>query len=56
MIARSRSFAEYTPLPSGIENIKSYLRLYDEPVDLHIFVDCLIALDNMYLDQAYEKK
>lgn len=56
MIARSRRYEQGTPLALSIADIESYLELHDSPVELHVFVECVLMLDNLFLDQAYKKK
>ncbi|QOW47892.1 hypothetical protein G0028_07725 [Acinetobacter piscicola] len=56
MIARSRRYEQGTPLALGIADIESYLELHDSPVELYVFVECVLMLDNLFLDQAYKKK
>ncbi|WP_228257114.1 MULTISPECIES: hypothetical protein [Acinetobacter] len=56
MIARSRRYEQGTPLALGIADIESYLELHDSPIELHVFVECVLMLDNLFLDQAYKKK
>lgn len=53
-IARSRRYEQGTPLALGAEDIKSYLELYELPCELHIFTECVFALDNKYLDKAHK--
>jgi hypothetical protein len=55
LIARARPYEQGTPLALGSSNIKSYLELYDAPCELYIFVRCVFALDNLYLDGVYKK-
>lgn len=53
-IARSRRYEQGTPLALGAEDIKSYLELYELPCELHIFTECVFALDNKHLDKAHK--
>ncbi|TCB51140.1 hypothetical protein E0H80_06200 [Acinetobacter sp. ANC 4779] len=53
-IARSRRY-EHTPLALGAEDIKSYLELYELPCELHIFIDCIFALDNLFIDESHKR-
>lgn len=39
-------------MPLDASSIKSYLELHDEPCELYIFVECIFALDNIFLDDA----
>ena len=56
MIARSRVIHHTgTPMPQESANILSYLELHDAPIDLHIFVDCVIAIDNIFIDEAHKR-
>ena len=52
MIARARQYEQCTPLPLHTGQITSYLELNDSPCELHIFIDCIFAIDNLFLDNA----
>lgn len=54
-IARSRIYENGVPMPLDSADIVSYLELHDEPCALYIFVDCVITIDNLYIDEAYKK-
>jgi len=54
-IARSRRYEQGTPLALGAEDIKSYLELYELPCELHIFIDCIFALDNLFIDESRKR-
>ncbi|WP_180113259.1 hypothetical protein [Acinetobacter sp. YH12073] len=49
-IARSRTYPQGVAMPLDASAIKSYLELYEAPCELHIFVECVFALDNLFLD------
>lgn len=54
-IARSRRYENGVPMPIEIKAIKDYLELYDCPIELHIFIDAILMIDNKYIDEAHEK-
>lgn len=51
-IARSRRYEQGTPSTLSAEDIKSYLELYELPCELHIFIDCIFSLDNLFIDES----
>lgn len=56
MIARSREIHQSgTPMPLGSGDLLSYLELYDAPIDVHIFIECIIAIDNVFIDEAHKR-
>lgn len=56
MIARSRVVHQSgTPMPLDSADILNYLKLYDAPIDLGIFVECIIAIDNIFIDEAHDR-
>jgi hypothetical protein len=55
VIARARPYEQGTPLALGASNIKAYLELYEAPCEQYVFVRCVFALDNLYLDRAYKR-
>lgn len=55
MIARSRRYEQGTPLALNIADIEVYCDLYDVPVELDIFVDCIFAIDNDFLDESHKR-
>lgn len=56
MIARSRVVHHSgTPMPLDASSILNYLKLYDAPVDVGIFTECIIALDNIFIDKAHKR-
>lgn len=54
-IARSRRYEQSIPLALGAEDIKSYLELYELPCELHIFIDCIFSLDNLFIDESRKR-
>lgn len=44
------------PLSLNLSDIESYLEVYESPVEVHIFVKALLAIDDLFLDEAYKKK
>ena len=42
-------------MPIGISHIYDYLNIYDVPVELSIFVECIIAIDNILIDSINKK-
>jgi hypothetical protein len=54
-IARSRRYEQGTSLALGAEDIKSYLELYELPCELHIFIDCIFTLDNLFIDESRKR-
>lgn len=55
-IARARSYEQCSPLPLHTEQIKSYLELNDAPCELHIFIDCIFAIDDIFIDEARKRQ
>jgi hypothetical protein len=49
VIARGRSYHPVA-MPLDGSHINAYLELYEAPCELHIFVECVFALDNLFLD------
>ena len=49
VIARGRSYHPVA-MPLDGSHINAYLELYEAPCELHIFVECIFALDNLFLD------
>lgn len=39
-------------MPLDANAIKAYLEIYDAPCELYIFVECVFALDNLFIDDA----
>lgn len=54
-IARARKYEQGVPLALGAEDIKSYLELYELPCELHIFIDCIFTLDNLFIDESRKR-
>ncbi|HAI54727.1 MAG TPA: hypothetical protein DCM16_08445 [Acinetobacter nosocomialis] len=54
-IARSRRYEQGVPLAIDIAAINSYVEQYDLPVERFIFNDCILTLDNLFLDEAHKK-
>lgn len=42
-------------MPIGITHIYDYLNIYDAPIELSIFVDAIIAIDNILVDSINKK-
>jgi len=51
VIARGRSYHPVA-MPLDGSHINAYLELYEAPCELHIFVECVFALDNLFLDEV----
>lgn len=54
-IARSRVYENGVPMALNTAHIQSYIELNDLPCELYIFMDCIFAIDNLYIDEAYKK-
>ena len=54
IIARARSYHPVA-MPLDGSSINSYLELYEAPCELHIFVGCVFALDNLFLDEVRKR-
>jgi hypothetical protein len=54
-IARSRKYEQGVPLALGANEIGAYLELFESPCELHIFIDCIMAIDNDFLDKAHKR-
>jgi len=55
MIIRSRRYEQGIPLCLDQQAINVYAEHNDMPVDVHIFNDCILALDNMLLDEWHKQ-
>ena len=55
-IARSRRYEQSTPLALSLADIESYCDMYDAPIEIHIFVKAILAIDDVFLDEVYKKK
>lgn len=53
-IARSRMYESGVPLALNTSHIQSYIELNDLPCELYIFMDCIFAIDNLYIDEAHK--
>lgn len=42
-------------MPIGITHVYDYLNVYDAPVELSIFIDCIFAIDNILVDSINKK-
>ena len=51
VIARGRSYHPVA-MPLDGSHINAHLELYEAPCELHIFVECVFALDNLFLDEV----
>ncbi|AOA58221.1 hypothetical protein [Acinetobacter larvae] len=56
MISRSRRYEQGIPLSISIADIESYIDMYDCPIELHIFVEAIFMLDDLFIEKACEKK
>lgn len=54
VIARGRSYHPVA-MPLDSNHINAYLELYEAPCELYIFVECIFALDNLFLDDERKK-
>ncbi|OTG95056.1 hypothetical protein B9T24_09885 [Acinetobacter sp. ANC 4654] len=54
-IARSRKYEQSVSMPLDANAIKAYLEIYDAPCELYIFVECVFALDNLFIDDARKR-
>ncbi|AXY56806.1 hypothetical protein CDG60_09650 [Acinetobacter chinensis] len=55
VISRSRAYEQGVALPLDGRSISAYLELYETPCELHVFVECVFALDNLFLDGVRKK-
>ena len=55
-IERSRHYFDAVPKPIDAQNILHYLELYEAPCPEWLFVECIFALDNLYLEKAISKR
>ncbi len=57
MIARSRVIHHSgTPMPLDSAAFLSYLELlHDASIDVHIFIECVVAIDNIFIDEAHKR-
>lgn len=60
VLERSRSYIsvgdQLVPRPLNTENVLNYLEIYDSPCELWLFLECLFALDNIYIEDWSNKK
>ncbi|MDQ8952442.1 hypothetical protein RFH42_05625 [Acinetobacter rudis] len=56
LISRSRKYEQGIPMPIDLSAITAYLDQYESPCESWIFDDCIITLDNLFLEEAYQKK
>lgn len=56
MIARSRRYEHGTPLALSLADIEAYFNLYDAPVEIYIFVDAIMLIDDLFLKDVYESR
>lgn len=54
-IARARKYEQGVPLALGATEISAYLELFDVPCELHILVECVFALDNLFIDESRKR-
>lgn len=54
-IARTRRYEQGVPLALGATEIVAYLNLSEPHCELHVFVECIFALDNKYLDRVHKR-
>lgn len=43
-------------MPIDLSAIAAYLDQYESPCESWMFDDCIITLDNLFLEEAYRKK
>ena len=43
-------------MPIDLSAINAYLDKYEAPCESWFFDDCIITLDNLFLEEAYKKK
>lgn len=43
-------------MPLDLSAINAYLDKYETPCEQWFFDDCIITLDNLFLEEAYKKK
>lgn len=55
MINRSRRYEQAIPLSLDQHALYVYAEHNDLPVDAHIFNDCILALDNLFIEEAHKK-
>lgn len=56
VISRSRKYEQGIPMPIDLSAITGYLDQYEAPCESWVFDDCIITLDNLFLEEAYRKK
>ena len=42
-------------MPLDANAIKAYLEIYDAPCELYNFVECVFALDNLFIDDGRKR-
>lgn len=55
MISRSRQYEQGIPMPIDLSAITMYLEHYEAPCEVWMFNDCMITLDNLFIEEAYKK-
>jgi hypothetical protein len=60
VMERSRNYMsvgdQLVPRPLTIENVLDYIEVYDTPCELWLFLECLFALDNIYIEDWGKKR
>lgn len=53
-IARSRRYEQGVPLSLDASALLNYMEMFELPCELHIFFECIMAIDNKFIDRAHK--
>ena len=54
-IARSRRYEQSVPLSLDTSALINYMEMFELPCELHIFFECIMAIDNRFIDKAHKR-
>lgn len=54
-IARSRRYEQGVPLALDASAITTYMDMFELPCELHIFFDCIMSIDNKFIDKVHKQ-
>ena len=54
-IERSRHYFDVVPKPIDAKDILQYLELYEAPCPEWLFIECLFALDNVFIEKVSKR-
>ena len=54
-IARSRKYEQGVPLALDTSALLNYMEMFELPCELHIFFECIMEIDNRFIDKAHKR-